>query len=115
MYFSILFPFLLLYGLIWLFERKGSEFDGWGVFGAIVIPSFIALFVRAIATASNYENAGSLGIGIMAPITMALCLWKLAELPLKRSILYTLAFWGSLIVFLIVVDLSGFGVIDQPT
>jgi len=82
---------LALYGLIRVFERNRSEIDGFDFALAAVAPVIVLLLARGAISIFGLGAWANYATLLMFMGAIILVLWKMAKVPLKRSIIYALA------------------------
>ena len=104
--------FFVLYPIVWFFERKRDEVDGWNIAIAIGIPAIISLMINVGTAYADVAEIGQMINLFLFPVIMGLCLWQIVGLPAKRAAVYSflnLSVWlliGVLLVVTGVVDAS---------
>jgi len=104
--------FFILYPIVWFFERKRDEVDGWNIAIAIGIPAIISLMINAGTAYAGILQIGQLVNLFLFPLIMGICLWQIVGLPGKRAAVYSflhLSVWlliGVLLAVMGVVDAS---------
>ena len=80
---------VLLYGLLWVFERKRVELDAFNVFAAVIVPSLVVFLLQF---GLSFLDVGVVW-GLVAPLLFYLVtfimLWKVVEVTTGRSATYT--------------------------
>ncbi len=77
----------ILYGLLWLFERKNVTFDGFGVVGAVLVPTMASSLVSFLLFELT-AWAGLIGLLVLV-VAMFLWLYRLIGLSMAKAAAYT--------------------------
>jgi len=81
----------IVYGLLWVFERKKRELDDFHVWHAAVIPAFIYLGISLIVLFFGLGILGSWVAMVVFIIALFWMLWRNVKLPPSRAAAYGLA------------------------
>ena len=88
--------FVILYPIVWLFERNRPGVDGWGIASCLAIPAILSVFIYFGFAIFDKPQIGQLINTVLFPTVMGICLWQMLGIPGKRAIVYVfayLAFW----------------------
>ena len=83
--------FVVLYGIVWLFERKRSELDAGSIATAVIIPVIVLILFRVAAYFLGLGVVGDISSPILYLLVTFFVLWKLLEIPVGRSATYSIA------------------------
>jgi hypothetical protein len=81
----------IIYGLLWVFERKRRDFDGFDVPYVATVPSFIYLGLNLVVL---FFGLGVLGSWVALAVFIIALFWmlmKTVKLPPTRAAAYSLA------------------------
>jgi 4-hydroxybenzoate polyprenyltransferase len=81
----------IVYGLLWLFERKKRELDDFHVSKAAVVPAFIYLGLSVAVLVFQLGPIASLIALAAFIIALFWMLWKNVKLPPSRAAAYSVA------------------------
>jgi hypothetical protein len=81
----------IIYGLLWLFERKRRELDDFHVSRAAVVPAFIYLGLSIAVLFLGLGFWGSWAALIVFVVALFFMLWKNVKLPPARAAAYSAA------------------------
>jgi len=104
--------FVILYPIIWFFERKRDGVDGWSIALAVGIPAVVSTLLIFGAAALGAAQVGQVLSMMIFPLIMGVCLWKIVGLPAKRAAVYPVLYL--LVTLGIGTILAVTGVIDAP-
>lgn len=82
--------FLVLFGLIWIFERKRrEELDVFSIGGAIAVPLISAVLIAIVGWFLGFYPWSVYAAVIVALVATYLVLWRLLGISAGRSAAYT--------------------------
>ena len=87
-----LLTFFLLFGLIKIFERKRDDLDGFTIGTVAVVPVLALVVVNVVLAFTIPESVVALFLPfiVLVALTFGL-LWKHLDIPIARSVGYTMA------------------------
>ena len=81
----------IIYGLLWVFERKKRELDDFHVSKAAVVPAFIYLGLTLVLLFLDLGPLGNWAALAIFIVSLFWMLWKNVKLPLWRAAAYSIA------------------------
>ena len=90
---SALVAFVVLFGLIKVFERKRDDLDNFNIATVAIVPILANILVGSVIGMAELQPSllTQLLPGVVLALATFLLLWKNLEIPVGRSLIYTIA------------------------